>query len=120
MIALDEKFPFVPEVHIFHSRAKADRYIRKHIDTIPRFLDAGAQTWSNDSVAVVLMEYEGEATTEAALLVHEAYHVVSYHFGEYLGDEHPSEELMAYGIQMVSKALFEAHDKWKMKKVSDG
>jgi hypothetical protein len=116
MKVLDESFPFVPEVHLFHDRSKAERYIRKHFDKIPRFLGTGAQTWSDDGTAVVLMEYEGNWHSEAALLVHEAYHVVSYHFGDYMGEESPSEEFVAYGVQVVSKALFVAHERWKRKR----
>lgn len=112
MRALDGSFPFIPELHLFHSRDKADRFIRKALDKVPLFLGAGAQTWCDDGIAVVLMEAESDWHTEAALLAHEAYHVVSMHYG-YLGEESPSEEFVAYGVQVVSKALFEAHERWK-------
>lgn len=120
MKALDESWPFVPELHLFHSRYKADKFIRRHFDKQPRFLGTGAQTWCEDGLAVVLITTTPEANwhADAALLCHEAYHVVSMHY-DYLGEENPSEEFVAYGIQVISKALFEAHDKWKSKRIED-
>lgn len=114
---MDESFPFIPEVHLFHSKAKAERFIRKAYDKVPKFYDTGAQTWCENGIAVVLMTTSDDMDwhTDAALLCHEAYHVVSMHY-DHLGEEHPSEEFMAYGLQVVSKALFEAHEKWKMRK----
>lgn len=112
MKALDETFPFIPETHLFHSRDKADRFIRRKFDKVPRFIESGAQTWCDGGVAVVLMTCESDWSTELALLCHEAYHIVSMHYG-YLGEESPSEEFMAYGMQVVTKALFEAHERWK-------
>lgn len=120
MKAKDESFPFIPELHLFHSKDKAERFIRKHFDKRPIFFDAGAQTWCEDRIAVVLMSTPTDTPwhTEAALLCHEAYHVVSMHY-DYLGEENPSEEFVAYGVQVVSQALFEAHDKWKSKRMRD-
>lgn len=121
MKALEESWPFVPELHLFHSREKADRFIRKRLDKRPRFLDAGAQTWCESGLAVVLITTPPETAwhTDAALLCHEAYHVVSMHYRDCMGEESPSEEFVAYGVQVISKALFEAHEKWKAKKVSE-
>lgn len=108
MKVLEESFPFIPETHLFYSRKKADRFIRERVDKIPRFIGSSAQTWCDGGVAVVLMSCESDWSTELALLCHEAYHVVSMHYG-YLGEESPSDEFVAYGIQVVAKALFEAH-----------
>lgn len=118
MKASDESFPFIPEIHLFHNKDKADRFIRKHFDSMPRFFDTEAQTWCEDGMAVVLISTPAETGwhVDAALLCHEAYHVVSMHY-DYLGEEHPSEEFVAYGVQVVSKALFEAHDRWKQKRL---
>lgn len=114
MRVLDESFPFIPELRLFHSRVKAERFIRKRFDKVPQFLDAGAQTWCEDGVAVVLITTPPDTDwhAEAALLCHEAYHIISMHYA-YLGEESPSEEFVAYGLQVVSKALFEAHERWK-------
>lgn len=120
MKALDESWPFVPEVHLFHGRKKADRFIRKHFDKVPKFLDTGGQTWCEDGLAVVLITTPTDTPwhTDAALLCHEAYHVVSMHY-DYLGEESPSEEFVAYGVQVISKALFEAHEEWKSKRIKE-
>lgn len=120
MRALKESWPFVPELHLFHSREKADRFIRRRLDKRPRFFDTGAQTWCEDGLAVVLITTPPETAwhTDASLLCHEAYHVVSMHY-DWLGEESPSEEFVAYGVQVISKALFEAHDKWKSKRFKE-
>jgi hypothetical protein len=106
-------------VVLIHNKDKADRFIRRRFDKQPRFMDTGAQTWCEDGLAVVLITTPLETAwhTDAALLCHEAYHVVSMHFGDYMGEEIPSEEFVAYGVQVVSKALFEAHDKWKSRRI---
>lgn len=121
MKALKESWPFVPELHLFHSREKADRFIRRRFDRMPKFIDTGAQSWCVDGLAVVLITTPPETAwhTDAALLCHEAYHVVSMHYCDYIGEESPSEEFVAYGVQVISRALFEAHEKWKSKKVSE-
>ena len=109
------RWPFLPEVRLFHDRDKCRRFLRKQ-GMEPRFLNTGAQTWYADEVAVVLFECDNTWHAEAALLAHEAVHVTSAHFDE-LGEESPNEEFMAYGVQVVSRALFEAHEKWKRKAV---
>ncbi len=113
MKAMDSAWPFLPEVRLFHERGRCERFLHKH-GREPRFLGVGAQTWYFDETAVVLIECDASWHAEAALLVHEAYHAVMAHFSE-LGEEHPSEEFVAYGVQVVSRALFEAHEKWKRK-----
>ena len=120
MRALEESWPFVPELHLFHDQSKADRFIRRRLDKRPRFIDAGAQTWCEGGLAVVLITTPPDTAwhTDAALLCHEAYHVVSMHY-DYLGEESPSEEFVAYGVQVISKALFEAHEKWKSRQFKE-
>ena len=120
MKALDESWPFVPELHLFHNRDKADKFIRRHFDKRPKFIDAGAQTWYEDGLAVVLITTPPDMPwhTDAAMLCHEAYHVVSMHY-DYLGEESPSEEFVAYGVQVIAKALFEAHEWWKARQFKE-
>lgn len=113
MKAMDEMWPFLPEVRLFHSRRKCDRFVRKRLGEAPTFMGTGGQTWYGDGVAVVLIEHRGRRGTETALLAHEAYHVVSMHYDEYLGEESPGDEFMAYGVQLVLKALMGAHEKWR-------
>ena len=113
MKALDRSWPFVPEVHLFHDRDEAGKFMREEFGMMPKFLSLGAQAWRIEDTAIVLLEHSGTRITEEGCLVHEAYHVVYRHFSEYIGEEWPSEEFMAYGMQVVSKALFEAHERWK-------
>lgn len=112
MIAMREHWPFLPEVRLYHDQEKAGTYIREHWDVTPVFLEAGAQTWYSDGAAVVLMSHSGKRVTEDALLTHEAYHVFSLHM-DYLGEDDPGEEIMAYGVQTVSKALMRAQRRWR-------
>lgn len=113
MKAMKASWPFLPEVRLFHDRDKCRRFLHK-LGKEPRFLSTGAQTWYSDEVAVVLIECDNTWHAEAALLAHEAVHVVSFHYSA-LGEENPSEEFVAYGVQVVSRALFEAHEKLKRK-----
>lgn len=117
MKALETAWPFVPEVRLFHDREKCRRFVRKRLDKEPRFIGAGAQTWYADDVAVVLIECDASWHAEAALLCHEAVHVASMHFA-HIGEEHPNEEFTAYLVQIVSRALFESHEKWKRRHVA--
>jgi hypothetical protein len=118
--AMEEAWPFMPELHLFHNKDKADRFIRKRLDKRPRFTDTGAQTWCEDGLAVVLIMTPLETAwhTDAALLCHEAYHVVSMHY-DCLGEESPSEEFVAYGVQVIAKALFEAHEWWQARQFKE-
>lgn len=117
MKALDESFPFIPEVRLFHSKRKCGKFIRREFDMVPHFIDTKhcAQTWYKDGVAVVLFACDHDWHGDAALLCHEAYHAIVAHYA-YLGEENPSEEFVAYGVQTISKALFVAHHRWKIKK----
>jgi hypothetical protein len=116
MRALKSRWPFVPDVMLFHSRAKCEKYIRKHFGYEPDFCDPpSAQTWYHDGTAVILMSCDLDWHDEAALLAHESYHAVLRHYA-YLGEEEPGEEFVAYGLQVISKGLFVAHEKWKEKR----
>lgn len=52
------------------------------------------------------------ASTDAALLAHEAVHVAADYL-QSLGMEDVDEEVMAYTVQAVSEYLIEEHFKWK-------
>ncbi len=62
------------------------------------------------------MTFSGNRNTEMALLVHEAVHVVAMHFEQGIGEEPCYDEFLAYGVQAVSRALFDAHDRWLAKR----
>lgn len=109
MIALKGHWPMLPDVRLYHNPDKAAH----RVGTVEDVQGAGARTWVTDGEAVVLMTYRGDRATEDALLVHEAYHVVYRHYLDYLMEEHPGEEVMAYAMQTVSKALMEAQERWR-------
>lgn len=109
MIALKGQWPMLPDVRLYHDPDKAARRVGK---VEPRH-DPGARTWVTDGEAVVLMSYRGDRITEDALLVHEAYHIVCRHYRDYLMEETPGEEVMAYAVQAVGKALMEAQERWR-------
>ena len=105
----------MPEIHLFHSDRKFRRFCQREFGEAPEIFDAEGKMTYCDGVAVVLMTYSGNDTSELTLLVHEAYHVACHHM-EYLGEDSAGEETMAYLIQSVAHALFIAHYKWKQKK----
>lgn len=50
-----------------------------------------------------------DAQQIAALLVHEAVHVAQYYFEEIVREYHPSKEMQAYTIQVISQRLMTAY-----------
>ena len=105
----------MPEMHLFHSVAKFDRFCEREFGGKAHVDGAEGQMTYCDGVAAVLMSHVGDDTTELSLLVHEAYHAAVHHM-DYLGEESPGEEVMAYLTQSIAHALFVAHGKWKRKK----
>lgn len=103
-----------PEVHLFHSRKKCKRYLKKHFAGKCKIYDTEGQMVYGDGVAVILMEHVGKPETELSLLVHEAYHAAVAHM-EWLGEDEAGEETMAYLIQTIANGLFIAHMEWKSK-----
>ncbi len=104
----------MPEVHLFHSRKKFVRYLKK-IGCDEEPLDAEGQMTYVDGTAVVLMSHKGKPESEMSLLVHEAYHAAVAHM-DMLGEDSPGEEVMAYLVQSIAHALFIAHGEWKTRK----
>ena len=105
----------MPELHLFHSRKKFDRFCRRSFgDKVDDYGSEGQMTYC-DGVAAVLMTYLGNDTSGLTLLVHESYHAAVHHLA-YLGEDDAGEETMAYLVQSISHALFVAHYKWKQEK----
>lgn len=105
----------MPELHLFHSRKKFDRFCKRELGgKVEDFGSEGQMTYC-DGIAAVLMSYKGDDTSELTLLVHESYHAAVHHM-EYLGEDNAGEEVMAYLIQSIAHALFLAHGKWKQRK----
>lgn len=119
MLAQKMMWPFVPEIHLFHSRDKCRKFLMRD-GTEPEFIDGvGAQTWCKDDYAVVYMGYRGKRRKELSLLCHEAYHVASMQFS-YMGEDNPSDEFLAYGTQVAFHALMKAHERWRRKRDGQG
>lgn len=109
---LECTFP-MPELHLFHSRRKAIRMLRRlGFDSEP--LGTDAQMWFAEGVAVVLIEACGDRHEEAALLAHEAVHVAE-EWLRWLGEEEPADEERAYMVQCIAEPLLRAHGRWKRK-----
>lgn len=119
MVAMEERWPYLPKVWLYHDRDKCARRLRR-MGLCNETADVPAQTWYHDGRAVVLMAYDGLAEfgedgreVEDALLVHEAYHVVYRHVTQYMGEDEAGEETMAYGVQVVAQHLMTAHHGWR-------
>lgn len=104
----------VPEVHLFHSRDRFAKYIRKHFGEAVDLGSEGQMTYQ-DGVAVVLMGYDGDTFSELSLLAHESYHAAIAHMA-WLREDDAGEETMAYLIQTIADGLFRAHAEWKARK----
>ena len=108
--------PFVPELRLFHDRKRYVRFVERHDGDCSNMNDAAGQMTYIDGIAAILIDCDEDWHSEAALLVHEAYHAVVAHFTA-LGEAEPGEEVMAYAIQVVGGALFYAHDEWKQRRM---
>lgn len=105
----------MPEVRLFHSRKRLNRYCKRKYGERPRQYDAEGQMYYRGGEALVLMTYVGREEAELSLLVHEAYHAAVAHMA-FLGEDNAGEETMAYLIQSITHGLFMAHFRWKRKK----
>lgn len=112
MIVENHANPFIPELHLFHSRKKYAKFVERHDGDCSEMSDAAGQMTYMDGMAAILIDCDEDWHSEAALLVHEAYHAAVAHFIA-LGETEPGEEVMAYAIQVISGSLFYAHDEWK-------
>lgn len=115
----------LPEItlKLTHSKKKARRIIRKMCGSSEEWdtlcdCDATTSPLQNaetgETVYLVWMTpcLEYGASTDAALLAHEAVHVAADYL-QSLGMEDVDEEVMAYTVQAVSEYLIEEHFKWK-------
>jgi len=105
----------LPEVHLFHNRKKCARFLKRRKLKAELF-DTEGQMIYRGGLAVILMEHVGKDSTELALLVHEAYHAAEAHM-EWLGEDSYGEESMAYLLQTITAGLFDAHFRWKEKRL---
>lgn len=111
----------MPEIRLYHSREKARKVLERQgipPETIP---NADAQTWLKEdgSMAVVLYSnWTGDVAKDAAMLAHEATHIMLYAM-ESIGEYEPAEEEMCYVVQAVTLALFDMHLRWMDKRSRD-
>lgn len=104
----------LPDVHLFHSRKKCKRFLKRNGFDDVELYDTEGQMIYSDGLSVVLMEHNGRRSTELALLVHEAYHAAEAHMS-WLGEDRYGEESMAYLLQTITAGLFDAHLRWRKK-----
>lgn len=104
----------VPEVHLFHSSEKFERFCDRELGGT-ELLDSDGQMTYCDGIAAVKMTHRGSRETELSLLVHEAYHAAVAHM-EWLGEDDAGEETMAYLLQTITNGLFSAHERWSRRK----
>jgi len=115
MLAMKERWPYLPKVWLYHDKEKCIKRFHK-LGWETSIYDVGAQAWCDEHNAVVLLSYRGNHEAEDGLLVHEAYHVAYRHIAQYMGEDEAGEEVMAYSVQVVSQRLMLAHHKWLRKR----
>lgn len=99
---------------LFHSRKRMlKRFAERGIEAPALLEGAHAQTFpvklDGRTLWAVLVETKPEHAWQAhALLCHEAVHVALGHLKE-IGDDHPTEEELAYCVQGVAGALIDQH-----------
>ena len=112
----------MPELRLYHSRRKCEKFLGGHGVPFDPIETADAQTWTFrdkwQSYAVVLYDTDGERSfcQDMGLLAHEATHAALFALGE-IGETEPAEEEMCYVVQAISTWLCEAHFKWKERKL---
>lgn len=113
----------MPELRLYHSQRKCERFLKRHGIPFEPIEGADAQTWTfadeSGSYAVVLYDADPMQSygNDIGMLAHEATHVMLYALGS-IGEAEPSEEEMCYVTQAVTQWLCEAHFSWKEKKIS--
>lgn len=106
--------PFVPELHLFHSRRKFVRYCKRTFGSFDDdFSWSAGLTVYSEGLAVVLIDPPEDADLASvfALIAHESYHVARMHLEE-LRETECGEETMAYMVQVISGSLCSAHIDW--------
>jgi hypothetical protein len=87
--------------------------IKEKVDFVNPGADATTHTFMNEkgeNVCVVgLKPSKGKSKSEVTgLLVHEAVHIWQRYVDD-IGEKHPSDEFMAYGIQAIATQLLMSH-----------
>lgn len=112
----------VPSISIkaTHNRDKFKRWCNR-LNWIPSNrsnAETVFATYLDEPIALVRMtnSLDFSAAEDASLLSHEAVHIAMGYF-DFLGEDEPSEEFVAYVVQHISLCLIDWHFKWKRKKL---
>lgn len=118
------------EIALTHSKKKARKAIRKAMgrEQVDAFEESSgdacttfitdAETGDRRYLIWMTNTLEFSAAQDAALLCHEAVHVVSDYL-QSIGEDEPGDELVAYAVQFVAQNLIELHFDWKKRKIGD-
>ena len=112
----------MPELRLYHSRKKCERFLKRHGISFEPIESANAQTWTftDDGIQYAVVLYEAseglDYWADMGMLAHEATHVMLYALGS-ICEEEPAEEEMCYVVQAITTWLCKAHFRWKEKRL---
>lgn len=117
-------YPF-PRIHVFTSRKKARKFLKRKFDHDMSWLGKSAQTdyfrkGGEESQAVITLCVEDKSTAQrAAILAHECMHVVESWL-EDIGEDNAGEEIKAYAIQCAMlTVLGQLGESWLIPQAKD-
>jgi len=105
-----------PDIYAFSSKKKARKFALKKygVELKPWSTNGLTTTLVNgdETVCIVVVSTDRGPKHKAALLAHECVHV-AHSWADAMGDEHPSEEFMAYSAQCAFLACIDQlGDEW--------
>lgn len=112
----------VPELRLYHSKRKCERFLAKHGIKFEPIESTDAQTWmfTDDEGPHAVVLYEPDLhcdyCADIGMLSHEATHIALFAL-DYIGEDIPAEEETCYMVQAVTTALCEMHFRWKEKRL---
>lgn len=112
----------MPELRLYHSRKKCERFLKKHGIPFEPNEGADAQTWTfSDGKTYAVVLYDADLMqgycNDIGMLAHEAMHITFYALDS-IGENEPSEEVTCYMEQVIVQWLCEAHFAWKERQFS--
>lgn len=117
-------YPF-PRIHVFTSRKKARKFLKRKFDHDMAWLGKSAQTdyfrkcGEESQAVIILCVKDKSAAQRAAILAHECMHVVESWL-EDIGEDNAGEEIKAYAIQCAMlAALDELGESWLIPQAKD-
>lgn len=117
-------YPF-PRIHVFTSRKKARKFLKRKFEHDMAWLGKSAQTdyfrkGGEESQAVITLCVDDDrASQRAAILAHECLHVVESWL-EDIGEDSAGEEIKAYAIQCAMlTCLDQLGESWLTQQAKD-